>query len=76
MEKVYIVSIQEYHSWRNVFVSGDIAKVDNFLRTAYKLDDEDIKYLIEWKEFYNVFTDSKLTFEEIELDKDYSKIEF
>lgn len=72
MEKVYIVSIQEHHSWRIVFVSGDIEKVKNFLRSAYKLNDEDIKYLIEWKEIYQVFTDSKLTLEEIELDKDYS----
>ena len=72
MEKVYIVSIQEHHSWRIVFVSGDIEKVKNSLRSAYKLNDEDIKYLIEWKEIYQVFTDSKLTLEEIELDKDYS----
>ena len=72
MEKVYIVSIQEHHSWRIVFVSGDIEKVKNFLRSAYKLNDEDIKYLIELKEIYQVFTDSKLTLEEIELDKDYS----
>ena len=72
MEKVYIVSIQEHHSWRIVFVSGDIEKVKNFLRSAYKLNDEDIKYLIGWKEIYQVFTDSKLTLEEIELDKDYS----
>ena len=76
MEKVYIVSIQEHYAWRNVFVSGDIEKVKNFLRTAYKLNDEDITYLIEWKELYNVFIDSKLTLEEIELDKDYSTIEF
>lgn len=76
MEKVYIVSIQEHHSWRIVFVSGDIEKVKNFLRTAYKLVDEDVTYLIEWKEFYNLFTDSKLILEEMELDKDYSKIEF
>ena len=76
MEKVYIISIQERHSWRIVFVSGDFENVKNFLRTAYKLNDEDVTYLIEWKELYNVFTDSKLTLEEIELDKDYSKIEF
>lgn len=76
MEKVYIVSIEEHYSSRIVFVSGDIEKVKNFLRTAYKLDDEDVTYLIEWKELYNMFADTKLTLEEIELDKDYSKIEF
>jgi hypothetical protein len=69
MNKVYIVSIQEHHSWRIAFVSGDIEKVKNFLRTAYKLNDEDVTYLIEWKELYNVFTDSKLILDEIELDK-------
>jgi ABC-type dipeptide/oligopeptide/nickel transport system ATPase subunit len=74
MEKVYIVSIQEHYSWRIVFVSGDIEKVKKFLQTVYKLNNEDVTYLIEWKELYNMFIDSKLTLEEIELDKDYSKI--
>jgi hypothetical protein len=67
--KIYL--LQERHKWSNnvIFASESLDKVIDIVKQKYKIDDEDIQYLIEWKEFYNILEDVKITIEEIELDK-------
>lgn len=67
--KIYL--LQESHKWSKdvIFASESLDKVIDIVKQKYKIDDEDIQYLIEWKEFYNLIEDVKITIEEIELDK-------
>lgn len=67
--KIYL--LQERYKWSNnvIFASESLDKVIDIVKQKYKIDDEDIQYLIEWKEFYNILEDVKITIEEIELDK-------
>ena len=68
--KIYLLQ-ESYHVGSNhvIFASESLEKVTDIVRKKYKMDTEDIQYFLEWKEFYNLLEDVKITIEEIELNK-------
>jgi len=68
--KIYLLQ-ETYHIDSNhvIFASESLEKVTDIVRKKYKMDAEDIQYFLEWKEFYNLLEDVKITIEEIELNK-------
>ena len=66
--ELFVLQEETHHNNRVVFISESIEKCKDIVREKYKIDEDDINYLVEWGEVINIFMDIKLRIEKIETD--------